>query len=91
MYKRQPETAAAAASVMKTEGTPISDARASAAYRSAMLEQSLLKFFASTRQEAVSYTHLDVYKRQTQSGLFVAPPVRTDVVQTLPWSKARHV
>ena len=46
-----PETAAAAASVMKTEGTPISDARASAAYRSAMLEQSLLKFFASTRQE----------------------------------------
>ena len=35
-----------AAAVLRTEGTPLSDHRASAAFRAAMLEQSLLKFFA---------------------------------------------
>ena len=38
-------TVAAAARVLGSEGTPIDDQRASAAYRSAMLEQSLLKLF----------------------------------------------
>jgi xanthine dehydrogenase small subunit len=41
------ETVRAAARVMATEGTPLDDHRASAAYRSAMLRQALLKF--STR------------------------------------------
>ena len=39
------ETAAAAAE-LAGEGTPIDDHRASARYRSAMLEQALLKFWA---------------------------------------------
>ncbi|NKX54196.1 xanthine dehydrogenase small subunit [Arthrobacter mobilis] len=43
------ETAAAAAAVMATEGTPIDDLRASARYRSAMLEQSVLRFYAETQ------------------------------------------
>ncbi|MER7106907.1 xanthine dehydrogenase small subunit [Streptomyces sp. NPDC000229] len=47
------ETAEAAALVLKTEGTPMSDHRASADYRSAMLGQSLLKLHARTT-EAVS-------------------------------------
>ncbi len=42
------ETAAAAAAIMATEGTPIDDLRASARYRAAMLEQLLLKFHAHT-------------------------------------------
>ncbi len=40
------ETVRAAAAVLRDEGTPIDDHRASAAYRTAMLEQSLLKFAA---------------------------------------------
>ncbi|MFI7580010.1 FAD binding domain-containing protein [Kocuria kalidii] len=40
------ETVAAAAATMAGEGTPIDDLRASARYRSAMLEQSLLRFWA---------------------------------------------
>jgi xanthine dehydrogenase small subunit len=36
-----------AARVMAAEGTPIDDHRASAAYRSAMLGQSLLRLYAS--------------------------------------------
>jgi xanthine dehydrogenase small subunit len=40
------ETVRAAAEVMATEGTPLDDHRASAAYRSAMLRQALLKFAA---------------------------------------------
>ncbi|MFB9733408.1 xanthine dehydrogenase small subunit [Ornithinimicrobium kibberense] len=39
-------TAAEAAAVLATEGTPLSDHRASARYRSAMLEQSLLRLHA---------------------------------------------
>lgn len=42
------KTAAAAAAVMATEGTPIDDMRASALYRSAMLRQSVLRFYAQT-------------------------------------------
>ncbi len=42
------ETVRAAATVLRGEGTPIDDHRASAAYRTAMLEQSLLKFHAET-------------------------------------------
>jgi xanthine dehydrogenase small subunit len=38
-------TAAAAADVLAAEGTPIDDQRASAAYRAAMMGQSLLKFY----------------------------------------------
>jgi len=38
-------TVEAAAEVLAAEGTPIDDQRASAAYRSAMLGQSLLKFY----------------------------------------------
>jgi xanthine dehydrogenase small subunit len=41
-------TTRAAAAVLRAEGTPIDDHRASAAYRAAMLEQSLLKFHAET-------------------------------------------
>lgn len=44
-------TAREAAAVLREAGTPIDDARASAAYRRAMLEQSLLKFHTETRQE----------------------------------------
>ncbi|MET9956175.1 FAD binding domain-containing protein [Streptomyces sp. NPDC006339] len=47
------ETVEAAAPVLRGEGTPMSDHRASAAYRSAMLGQSLLKLYARTT-EAVS-------------------------------------
>ncbi|KRE72715.1 xanthine dehydrogenase small subunit [Arthrobacter sp. Soil762] len=43
-----PETAQAAASMMSTEGSPIDDLRSSAAYRSAMLGNALLKFQAET-------------------------------------------
>ena len=42
------ETVRAAAAVLREEGTPIDDHRASAAYRVAMLEQSLLKFHAES-------------------------------------------
>ena len=38
-----------AAAVMAAEGTPMDDHRASASYRSAMLGQSLLRFYARTR------------------------------------------
>ncbi|MFF8997795.1 xanthine dehydrogenase small subunit [Streptomyces achromogenes] len=47
------ETVDAAARVLRAEGTPMSDHRASADYRSAMLGQSLLKLYAGTT-EAVS-------------------------------------
>jgi xanthine dehydrogenase small subunit len=43
------ETAVEASAVMAAEGTPLDDHRASARYRSAMLEQSLLRFFAQTQ------------------------------------------
>ena len=43
------ETVAAAAEVLAAEGTPLDDHRASAAYRSAMLRQALLKFAAQHR------------------------------------------
>lgn len=43
-------TVAAASALLATEGTPIDDLRASARYRSAMLEQSLLRFFAQTQR-----------------------------------------
>ena len=42
------ETSRRAAQVMAGEGTPMDDHRASAAYRSAMLEQSMLRFFDRT-------------------------------------------
>jgi xanthine dehydrogenase small subunit len=41
-----PEPVARAAAVLATEGTPISDMRASDRYRRAMLEQSLLALYA---------------------------------------------
>jgi len=41
-----PETVRAAAAVLRAEGTPLDDHRASAAYRVAMLGQSLLKLYA---------------------------------------------
>ena len=44
------EVAAAAAAEMAGAGTPMSDHRASQAYRIAMLRNSLLKFFAQTQQ-----------------------------------------
>jgi len=44
------ETAVEAAGVMAGEGTPLDDHRASARYRRAMLEQSLLRFFAQNQQ-----------------------------------------
>ncbi|MEU7120205.1 xanthine dehydrogenase small subunit [Streptomyces zaomyceticus] len=47
------ETVEAAAEVLRVEGTPMNDHRASADYRSAMLGQSLLKTYAQTT-EAVS-------------------------------------
>jgi xanthine dehydrogenase small subunit len=40
------DTVREAAAVLRAEGTPIDDHRASAAYRVAMLEQSLLKLHA---------------------------------------------
>jgi xanthine dehydrogenase small subunit len=42
------ETARAAAAVMRTEGTPMDDHRASAAYRAATLGTALLKLHADT-------------------------------------------
>ncbi|MFI7355785.1 xanthine dehydrogenase small subunit [Streptomyces avidinii] len=47
------ETVAAAARVLRSQGTPMNDHRASADYRSAMLGQSLFKLYAQTT-EAVS-------------------------------------
>ena len=43
---------AAAAEEMARAGTPMSDHRASEAYRIAMLRNSLLKFYAETQEEA---------------------------------------
>ena len=40
-----------AAKIMANSGTPLDDHRASAAYRKAMLEQLLLKFFFETQSE----------------------------------------
>ncbi|MFI7483916.1 xanthine dehydrogenase small subunit [Kocuria sp. M1R5S2] len=48
------ETADAAAAVLSGEGTPIDDVRATARYRSAVLGQALPRFWAQTRDEAVS-------------------------------------
>ncbi|MFJ8804867.1 xanthine dehydrogenase small subunit [Streptomyces sp. NPDC102490] len=48
------ETAEAAAEVLRGEGTPMSDHRASAGYRSAMLGQSLLKLYAQTTEAVPS-------------------------------------
>ena len=48
------ETVAAAARVLRGEGTPMSDHRASSVYRSAMLGQSLLKLYAQTTEAAKS-------------------------------------
>ncbi|MGW7282061.1 xanthine dehydrogenase small subunit [Streptomyces sp. NPDC054844] len=48
------ETAEAAADVLRAEGTPMSDHRASADYRSAMLGQSLLKLYAQTTEAVPS-------------------------------------
>jgi xanthine dehydrogenase small subunit len=46
------EVVAAAAEEMAGAGTPMSDHRASQAYRIAMLRNSLLKFFAETTEGA---------------------------------------
>ena len=46
------EVVEAAAEELARAGTPMSDHRASEAYRIAMLRNSLLKFFAETREEA---------------------------------------
>lgn len=48
------ETVEAAARVLRGEGTPMSDHRASALYRSAMLGQSLLKLHAQTTEAVPS-------------------------------------
>ncbi|MGP3689657.1 xanthine dehydrogenase small subunit [Streptomyces sp. IBSNAI002] len=48
------ETVAAAAAVLRAEGTPMNDHRASAGYRSAMLGQSLLKLYARTTEAVPS-------------------------------------
>jgi xanthine dehydrogenase small subunit len=48
------ETVADAAEVLARVGTPMSDHRASQAYRSAMLRNSLLKFFAENQEEVHS-------------------------------------
>ncbi|MBW1596646.1 xanthine dehydrogenase small subunit [Streptomyces sp. JJ38] len=48
------ETAEAAASALRAEGTPMNDHRASAEYRSAMLGQSLLKLYAQTTEAVPS-------------------------------------
>jgi xanthine dehydrogenase small subunit len=42
-----------AAAVLGSEGTPMSDHRASAEYRALMLNRSLLKLFRSTQAEEV--------------------------------------
>jgi xanthine dehydrogenase small subunit len=46
--------ARAAAKIMANSGTPLDDHRASAAYRKAMLEQLLLKFFFETSKPETS-------------------------------------
>jgi xanthine dehydrogenase small subunit len=46
-----PETVSAAADVLRREGTPLDDHRASASYRAAMLGQSLLKLHAENAEE----------------------------------------
>lgn len=46
-------TAAAAATVLRAEGSPLDDHRASARYRAAMLEQAFLRFFAEPHPERV--------------------------------------
>lgn len=48
------DTARRAARILGATGTPLSDHRASAAYRAAMLEQSLLKFHWATRAEVTA-------------------------------------
>nr|WP_203599904.1 FAD binding domain-containing protein [Streptomyces sp. SID10853] len=48
------ETVEAAAPVLRAEGTPMNDHRASAGYRSAMLGQSLLKLYAQTTEAVPS-------------------------------------
>ncbi|MFD6890675.1 xanthine dehydrogenase small subunit [Streptomyces sp. NPDC059957] len=48
------ETVEAAARILRAEGTPMDDHRASALYRSAMLGQSLLKLYAHTTEAAKS-------------------------------------
>jgi xanthine dehydrogenase small subunit len=47
-------TAEAAARVLRGEGTPMDDHRASSLYRSAMLGQSLLKLYAQTTEAVPS-------------------------------------
>ena len=42
-----------AASVLGSEGTPMSDHRASAEYRAIMLQQSLLRLFRAASEEVV--------------------------------------
>ncbi|MCM3660630.1 FAD binding domain-containing protein [Georgenia satyanarayanai] len=44
------ETVMTAAAIMAQEGTPLDDHRASSRYRSAMLEQALLRFYAENEQ-----------------------------------------
>jgi xanthine dehydrogenase small subunit len=48
------QTVEAAARVLRAEGTPMNDHRASADYRSAMLGQSLLKLYAQTTEGVTS-------------------------------------
>ncbi|MCM6778864.1 FAD binding domain-containing protein [Nocardia sp. CDC159] len=48
------ETVEAAAAVLRSEGTPMSDHRASAEYRAAMLGQSLLKLYTQTTEAVLS-------------------------------------
>ncbi|MCU1647535.1 MAG: xdhA [Nocardia sp.] len=48
------ETVAEAAAILKSEGTPMSDHRASAEYRSAMLGRSLEKLYAQTTEAVLS-------------------------------------
>ena len=52
-----PEPVARAAAVLATEGTPISDQRASDRYRRAMLEQSLLKVYAQATSAHSTSAH----------------------------------
>ena len=47
------ETVRDAASVLGSEGTPLSDHRASAEYRAVMLNRALLKLFRSAPREGV--------------------------------------
>ena len=46
-------TVRAAARLLRGEGTPLDDHRASAAYRAAMLEQALLKFYFARQEQGV--------------------------------------